>query len=112
MQAVGGRAKGAGSYSRDDRHKRFETAIPVRVAICEAVVLKEMIEFGAPGGRVERDEGSRREDQASVAKFAGWWSLSLLGSARIWGPTSFQCSGLGASKHTGTKVLEIVCFMS
>lgn len=42
-----------------------------------------MIEIGAPGGQVERDEGeqarNRREKQAgqaSFAKFAGWWSLS------------------------------------
>lgn len=91
---VGGRAEGAGSYSRDDRHKR-ETGIPVRVAMCEAVVLKEMIEFGAPGGRVERDEGSRQKRAGTGArssqrcKIRGVVEFVLLGSARIWGPLLF-----------------------
>ena len=65
MQAWGGRADGAGSYSRDDRHKH-ETAIPVRVAICEAVVLKEMIEIGAPGGL----EGQWKETRGAGGKQA------------------------------------------
>lgn len=87
---VGGRAEGVGSYSRDDRHKR-ETGIPVRVAMCEAVVLKEMIEFGAPGGRVERDEGSRQKRAGTGAR-----SMPALQNSRGGGVCPVgQCTNLG-----------------
>lgn len=96
MQAVGGRAEGAGSYSRDDRHKR-ETAVPVRVAVSEAVVLKEMIEFGAQGGRVERDEGSRQERAGTGGRSrpalqnSRGGGVCPLGQCTNLGPTSFWC---------------------
>lgn len=94
QQAMGGRAEGTGSYSRDDRHKAPETAIPVRVAICEEVVLKEMIEFGAPGGRVEKRRGEQGKSRPALQNSRGGGVCVLMGSARIWDPL-FGWSGLG-----------------
>jgi hypothetical protein len=94
-------------------HKR-ETTVPVRVALSEvgeAVVLKEMIEIGAPGGRVERDEGSRREqvragakqagEAGQLCKIRGVVEFVRMGSARICNPLFFKWSGLGV-EQSGT----------
>lgn len=82
--------------------------------MCEAVVLKEMIEIGAPGGQVERDEGGAGAKQAGGAgqfsqlcKIRGVVEFVLVGSARIWDPLFFDgVSGLGGSglRGTSTKV--------